>query len=163
MRRSGGVYINVQQPHAAHVYNVHMAGTDKSDQKRQAYAVGRLSKMWKYLLWFFVNSCIVNSWIIYKKVTTVQLPKQYVQLHFHHDLLNSLTAGFSSQKLCVHHDPLRITVPSDYRNVHMTTKWPHVCKLHWRYFGKKHETICGYKACSLKCGLKCHSKVHEWH
>ena len=65
MRRVGGSYLRVQQPHAAHQYNQHMAGTDKFDQKRQVYPVGRSAKkMWKFLLWFFVNSCVVNAWIL---------------------------------------------------------------------------------------------------
>ena len=33
-------------------------------------------KTWKYLLWFMVNSSIVNAWLLYKKTSTRQIQKK---------------------------------------------------------------------------------------
>ena len=67
-RRHVADTIHVDQPENVFLYNKNMNMFDRIDQLRAQYNVGRFSvKAWKYLLWFFVNSCIVNAYILYTK------------------------------------------------------------------------------------------------
>ena len=53
------------KPAVISFYNKFMNGVDVNDQYRSYYPVGAQSKSWwKYLVWFFVNISIVNSFIL---------------------------------------------------------------------------------------------------
>ena len=53
------------KPAVISFYNKFMNGVDVNDQYRSYYPVGAQSKnWWKYLVWFFVNISIVNSFIL---------------------------------------------------------------------------------------------------
>ena len=63
-----------------------MSGVDQFDSWRSK-KYGQISrtskKTWKYLLWFTVNSSIVNAWLLYKKTSTRQIQKKnYEHLNF---------------------------------------------------------------------------------
>lgn len=161
-RRSGAHHLHVTQPQCAAQYNKNMAGTDKFDQKRQVYMVGRpAKKTWKYLFWFFVNSAVVNAWILFGKCSKLKRPKRYRQLDFRLELVENLTRNFSSRKkkFCTQVQPAPIR--SDHANVHMGAKRPRVCRLHRKYFGCKHETTRGCKACGHHLCLQCHQRLHH--
>jgi len=52
-------------PAAVAEYNSIMGGEDRFDQRRERYAVGRLSvKWWRRLLYLLINPAIVNSFIV---------------------------------------------------------------------------------------------------
>ena len=53
------------KPAVISFYSKFMNGADVNDQYRSYYPVGAQStKWWKYLPWFFVNTSIVNSFIL---------------------------------------------------------------------------------------------------
>ena len=162
MRRIGGSYVRVDQPHAAHQYNKNMAGTDKFDQKRQVYPVGRSAKkMWKFLLWFFVNCCVVNAWILFQASNKQSRPKKYSQFDFRLKLVELMTATFTSRKRSVCR-PIQLAAPhEEHLHVNLGLKRPRRCKMHQKFFGTKRETRYGCATCGQTLCLSCHIKVHQ--
>ena len=95
-RRIGHETVHVNQPENVHLYNKYMNGVDRHDQLRMQYVIGRFAhKAWKYLMWFLVNASIVNSFIIYQKVSTRTTKKRYAHIHFQQEVACQLIAGFS--------------------------------------------------------------------
>ena len=65
-RKCRNTTIALDQPENVYMYNKYMNGVDKHDQHRMKYGLGWFSvKYWKYLLWFLVNSSVVNAYILY--------------------------------------------------------------------------------------------------
>ena len=63
-RRVGKEVLAVPCPNSVINYKAHMIGL--ADKKRAYYGVGReLTKFWRYLAWYILNSAIINSYIIY--------------------------------------------------------------------------------------------------
>ena len=82
-RKCRNTTIAVDQPENVYIYNKYMNRVDKHDQHRMNYSLGWFSvKYWKYLLWFLVNSCVVNAYILYEKRSTRQTKKNYRHLDF---------------------------------------------------------------------------------
>ena len=58
---------SIKKPDVVVVYNSGMNGVNVNDQYRSYYPPGTTSrKWWKYLLWFFLNLSMVNSFILEK-------------------------------------------------------------------------------------------------
>ena len=67
-RQVGSQRMMIPKPKAISNYNQFMYGVDLHDQLRKRYACGRPSKKyWKYLLWFIVDCCRVNAYIVCKE------------------------------------------------------------------------------------------------
>ena len=100
VRRISGVHTEVNMPAVAKEYGRFMGGTDRHDRLRMCYEVGRQSlKAWKYIFFFFLNSAIVNSWIIYKENSTrTHRVKKYTHFNFRHEGAIGLIGGFSARK-----------------------------------------------------------------
>ena len=82
-RRLGHNVIQVNQPQNIQLYNRYMNGVDHHDQMCMKYDVGHFSvKAWKYILWYFVNTSVVNAYILYCKTSTRQTKKKYAHLDF---------------------------------------------------------------------------------
>ena len=82
-----------------HLYNRYMNGADHHDQMHMKYDVGHFSiKAWKYIFLYFVNTSIVNAYILYCKTSTRQIKKKYADLDFQLEIAMGLIAGFSSRK-----------------------------------------------------------------
>ena len=61
-----GNRVDVPYPEAVRLYNMFMAGVDKSDHFRGYYAVRMKStKNYKYIFWFLFDVAIVNAFILY--------------------------------------------------------------------------------------------------
>ena len=98
-RRQGQDSIEVSQPENVFLYNKYMNGVDKHDQLCMQYGVERSSvKAWKYLLWFFVSSCIVNAYILYTKTSRWRTKKNYSHIDFRLEVAHGLIAGFHAWK-----------------------------------------------------------------
>lgn len=66
-RQVGRQRVMVPQPKAIADYNQFMNGVDLHDQLRKKYACGRPSKKyWKYILWFILDCCRVNAYLLYE-------------------------------------------------------------------------------------------------
>ena len=75
-KRHGTDTGHVDQLESVFLYNKNMNAVDRNDQIRAKYNVVRFSvKARKYLLWFFVNSCIINAYILYAKTSTKRTKK----------------------------------------------------------------------------------------
>uniref|UniRef100_A0A3B3Y771 PiggyBac transposable element-derived protein domain-containing protein n=1 Tax=Poecilia mexicana TaxID=48701 RepID=A0A3B3Y771_9TELE len=58
----------VPRPLPLLLYQENMRGVDLCDQLRECYQVGRpCKKWWRYFLWFYVNLCIVNAYVILRE------------------------------------------------------------------------------------------------
>ena len=75
-RRIGGSYYDVPTPSCAKLYNQHMSGIDRLDRfvsKKVYRSLGHgARKVWRHILWYLVNLCIANTYIVYKAVSTRQ-------------------------------------------------------------------------------------------
>ena len=66
-RKHGNATLNIDQPENVFLYK-YMNGVNEQDHLHMKYNIGRFSvKAWKYLLWFFLNSCVVSAYILYSK------------------------------------------------------------------------------------------------
>ena len=89
------------------MYGHYMPGVDLPDKmmSKKYYAdLGHGSKMlWSYLLWYIVNLCIANSWVIYKMASTWQCPKGYDHMAYRVELAEQLIGGFASRRRSTTH------------------------------------------------------------
>lgn len=103
-RQVGRQRVMVPQPKAIADYNQFMNGVDLHDQLRKKYACGRPSKKyWKYILWFILDCCRVNAYLVYKEASsrTIQ-KKRYTHLDFVIELGRAMIGNFNSRKrVCV--------------------------------------------------------------
>ena len=151
VRRINGQYQNVPQPHVASQYALFYKSVDFFDFCREKYPAGRSSKkVWKFLMWFFVNSCCVNAWILYKTVKGNTLPKSYDHFKFRHAVALGLIGNYSNRQRAL--PTVRSRINEQHKNVHMRSKRPRCCYAHKRFKpdGKdKYETV--YGCISVRC------------
>ncbi|KAL8579917.1 hypothetical protein ACOMHN_038814 [Nucella lapillus] len=86
--------VPISQPILA--YNQHMGGVDLHDQHRAYYPVGRpCRKWWRYLFWFFVQSSLINSFIIFCKTNSPRVRSKRLQdpLYFRLAVFEGLVHG----------------------------------------------------------------------
>jgi hypothetical protein len=160
IRRIGGVRTEVTQPSAAAYYCKNYAGVDRFDQLRGFQTVGRASKKaWKYIFYFLLNSCIVNSWILYKQNSTRPM-RNYSHTKFRHELAMSLVREQARRKRAQDIGPNGVK----HKNVRLSLKRPRRCKMH-RVFkpnGKTvYETVFGCRACNMSLCPTCHIQYHN--
>ena len=75
-KKIDGSKINVQCPQAIVDYNQHMGGVDIGDQYRKYYEVRTKSrKFYRYIFWFLLEICILNSYILYRYAPRAESPK----------------------------------------------------------------------------------------
>ena len=173
IRRIRGTYHGVNQPHMAKIYNQFMGAVDRFDRMRGSYKTGRNShKAWKYLFWFFVDSALVNAWILYGEASTRQNPlkKKYEHINFRHEIAVELIGGFSHNNRARKRPPsyvLNSTVAKNvlwHRNVHLYNKRPRNCVYHsvLRPNGRRRcETVFGCVECGINLCKLCHHAFHE--
>jgi hypothetical protein len=87
-------------PQAIINYTKYMGGVDISDQKRKYYGVGRSSKKWwKFIFYFVINVCVVNSFILYDLNNCPSLTAhRNRQLTFRCNLVQQLIRNYTSCK-----------------------------------------------------------------
>lgn len=86
-------------PYPVHDYNKYMGGVDNFDQLREYYSISKKScRWWMKLFYFFIDSCIVNAYIIYNENKRKRNEKPVPQITFRSILANQLIADFCSRK-----------------------------------------------------------------
>ena len=170
IRRVKAVLQRVTQPLVLAHYNRHYGGVDRFDQRRAKYRIGRFSrKSWKYLFHFYVNTSIINAWLLYSETSTREKPfRRYEQLHFRTELLKELIGGFSIKQ-----NP-RVKPPVfgpnaepnvlNHENVHMEARRVRQCIAHSRFQpnGKpRKQTAFGCRACNVHICKDCHNLFHQ--
>lgn len=69
-----GEQIDVKVPQMVLDYNIHMNSVDRFDQKKKVYEIDRRAKKWWHRLFFyFLDACVVNSYIIYSELEVPKL------------------------------------------------------------------------------------------
>ena len=83
-------------------------------------------KVWKYIIWYVVNTSPVNAYILYCKMSTRQTKKKYAHLDFYLRFAVGLIAGFSSRKGKeegpLYIGPVTAANDNSHENVHMGLK-----------------------------------------
>ncbi len=98
-RHVGNAQSEIPCPDVIKLYNKYMGGVDLNDQLRSYYQLGRkANKYWKYIMWFYIDLCLINAWILYDQSTPVKRIKKYNQKDFRLDVCAGLEAGYSSRK-----------------------------------------------------------------
>ena len=104
-RRIGGSYYDVPTPSCAKLYNKHMSGVDRLDRLVSKKVYGSLGhgarKVWRHILWYLVNLCIANAYIVYKDVSTRQTKANYDHMAFRLELAQELIAKFNGRKRAI--------------------------------------------------------------
>lgn len=170
VRRISGRHTEVQMPVVAKKYGKYMGGTDRHDRLRLCYSLGRTSvKAWKYIFWFFVNSSIVNSWILYTdKSSRETKTKKYTHYNFRHELAIELIGGFSGRKRkCpsrpIYEQSLQPENAFKHDNVKVLTKGTRRCVGHKKFKPDGKDKLQTVYSC-LQCGLPLCKKCHFlWH
>ena len=94
-QRGSWVEIMINRPPSVSLYNKFMGGVDMQDQARRYYNVTLKSvKWWKYLFWFFLDTAIINSYILYSESNE----KHITHLDFRLKLSRELTGNHCSRK-----------------------------------------------------------------
>ena len=74
-------------------------GVDLADQNLSYYDMGRdAKKFWKCLMWYMINTCVVNSYVIYKQTMLAAGKHPIRHLAFRQKLITQLIGGFSNRK-----------------------------------------------------------------
>ena len=82
-RRLGSNVIQVNQPQNIQLYNRYINGVEHHEQIHMKDDVSHFSdKAWNYILWYFVNTSIVNAYILYCKTSTRQTKRSMLILTF---------------------------------------------------------------------------------
>ena len=122
-------------------------------------------KAWKYIPRYFVNTSIVNAYILYCKTSTRQTKKKYAYLGFCLEIAMALNAGSSSRKRkaeapwCTR--PVTAANENSHENVHMGLKKGKRCKWHCMQQMRK-ENVYGCHLCNAHlCKDGCHSAYHN--
>ena len=98
-RRSGHILTDVPCPSVIMNYNKNMGGVDLADQLRSYYEIGRnAKKYWKCLMFYLLNICVVNSYIIYKETLRANGKRPHTHLQYRQKLIDQLIGGFTSRR-----------------------------------------------------------------
>ena len=96
-------------------YHKYMGGVDRNNQLRSKTPVGRpAKKWWKYILFYLLNLCITNSFIVLMETPLVQRKRRYSLLDFRIELAKELIGGYKKRDRLVPHVNLNV----NHRTVH---------------------------------------------
>ena len=157
-----GQAVTVPAPIAVRNYQSFMAGVDRADQLRMQYSCSRKArKFWKYLFAFLLDTCISNSYILYKlspnhvkrsKNGRVLVPEQ---VNFRSALAKQLIGDF------------RATRKRSHSNIDGSglCHWPikmrkRRCKQCCRK-NRRSEVTTGYEQCTVNLCLDCFKPFHR--
>lgn len=91
--------LEYSQPTAVMEYNKNYFAVDKNDQLRQYYSIAsRAHKYWKYIMWFFIDVCAVNAYILYMIHPLPATIKRLRHKQFQLAIARSLANGFCGRK-----------------------------------------------------------------
>ena len=92
----GFVDVMINRPPSVAFYNKFMGGVDMNDQSRRYYNITVKSvKWWKYLFWFFLDTAIINSFILYNETPG---NRKLSHLNFRLKLNEELVRNYKSPK-----------------------------------------------------------------
>ncbi|KAG8012101.1 PiggyBac transposable element-derived protein 4 [Nibea albiflora] len=146
-----------------------MRGVDLCDQLRECYQVGRpCKKWWRYFLWFYVNLCIVNAYIILRESRGGTPPagfngKQFTQRHFRVRLAQQLIGDYQGARGMERAARKRhADSPIEYgHRLERMSERSRRCR-NCTNKGLRHESVFGCKICNVHlCRGGCFSEFHK--
>ena len=98
-RRLGKTSTHVRCPEVVMTYNRFMGGVDLSDHLRSYYQIGKKARRyWKYNMWFLIELCLINAWIVFHKANPQKKTVKFNQKDFCLAVCDALEAGYTSRK-----------------------------------------------------------------
>ena len=163
-RQVGRQRMMIPQPKAISDYNQFMNGVDLHDQLRKRYACGRPSKKyWKYLLWFIVDCCRVNAYIVYKESSSRTMrKKRFTHLDFIVELGRTMIGNFTSRKRVCVRESLPPLYVENNRVPHVFQRLPgkrRRCK-ECHTIGIRKEVVTGCPICNIHMCKDCFCAKH---
>ncbi|KAL0979753.1 hypothetical protein UPYG_G00189190 [Umbra pygmaea] len=165
----GGVSFGVPRPLPLLLYQENMRGVELCDQLRDCYQVGRPCKRWwRYFLWFYVNLCIVNAYIIQRESRGGAPPtgcngKQFTQRHFRIRLAQQLIGDYQGARGMERAARKRhADSPIEYgHRLERMSERSRRCR-NCTNKGLRHESVFGCKICNVHlCRGGCFSEFHK--
>lgn len=166
---SPGMSFGVPRPLPLLLYQENMRGVDLCDQLRECYQVGRpCKKWWRYFLWFYVNLCIVNAYIILRESRGGAPPagyhgKQFTQRHFRVRLAQQLIGDYQGARGMERAARKRhADSPIEYgHRLERMSERSRRCR-NCTNKGLRHESVFGCKICNVHlCRGGCFSEFHK--
>ncbi|XP_039613914.1 piggyBac transposable element-derived protein 4-like [Polypterus senegalus] len=168
-KQRDGKVCRVPRPLPLLLYQENMCGVDLCNQLRECYPIGQpCKKWWRYFLWFYLNICIVNSFIILRENRKGSpLPgftgKQFTQRHFRIRLAQQLigdyqgTRGVERATRKRHSDS-----PVEYgHRLERMSERSRRCR-NCTNKGLRHESVFGCKICNVHlCRGGCFAEFHK--
>lgn len=151
------------------LYQENMRGVDLCDQLRECYQVGRpCKKWWRYFLWFYVNLCIVNAYIILRESRSGAPPagfngKEFTQRHFRVRLAQQLIGDYQGARGMERAARKRhADSPLEYgHRLERMSERSRRCR-NCTNKGLRHESVFGCKICNVHlCRGGCFSEFHK--
>uniref|UniRef100_A0A8C6U109 Si:ch211-130m23.5 n=1 Tax=Neogobius melanostomus TaxID=47308 RepID=A0A8C6U109_9GOBI len=161
--------IGVPRPLPLLLYQENMRGVDLCDQLRECYQVGRpCKKWWRYFLWFYINLCIVNAYIILRESRGGAPPsgfngKQFTQRHFRVRLAQQLIGDYQGARGMERAARKRhADSPIEYgHRLERMSERSRRCR-NCTNKGLRHESVFGCKICNVHlCRGGCFSEFHK--
>lgn len=166
---SSGLSLGVPRPLPLLLYQENMRGVDLCDQLRECYQVGRpCRKWWRYFLWFYVNLCIVNAYIVLRESRGGAPPagfngKQFTQRHFRVRLAQQLIGDYQGARGMERAARKRhADSPIEYgHRLERMSERSRRCR-NCTNKGLRHESVFGCKICNVHlCRGGCFSEFHK--
>ncbi|CAG07888.1 unnamed protein product [Tetraodon nigroviridis] len=166
---SSGAAYGVPRPLPLLLYQENMRGVDLCDQLRECYQVGRpCKKWWRYFLWFYVNLCIVNAYVIQRESRGGSPPagfngKQFTQRHFRVRLAQQLIGDYQGARGMERAARKRhADSPIEYgHRLERMSERSRRCR-NCTNKGLRHESVFGCKICNVHlCRGGCFSEFHK--
>uniref|UniRef100_A0A8D3BVI7 Si:ch211-130m23.5 n=1 Tax=Scophthalmus maximus TaxID=52904 RepID=A0A8D3BVI7_SCOMX len=164
-----GLSFGVPRPLPLLLYQENMRGVDLCDQLRECYHVGRpCKKWWRYFLWFYVNLCIVNAYIMLRESRGGAPPagfngKQFTQRHFRVRLAQQLIGDYQGARGMERAARKRhADSPIEYgHRLERMSERSRRCR-NCTNKGLRHESVFGCKICNVHlCRGGCFSEFHK--
>ncbi|XP_015215521.2 piggyBac transposable element-derived protein 4-like [Lepisosteus oculatus] len=168
-KQRDGAAGGVPRPLPLLLYQEHMRGVDLCDQLRECYQVGRpCKKWWRYFLWFYLNICIVDAFIVLRESRGGAPPpgfggKQFTQRHFRVRLARQLIGDYQGARGVERASRKRhADSPVEYgHRLERMSERSRRCR-NCTNKGLRHESVFGCKICNVHlCRGGCFAEFHK--
>lgn len=148
----------MSRPPPVENYHQFMGGVDRNNQLRAKTPVGRpAKKWWKYILFYLINLCITNAYLVMKETPAVVRKRRYSLLDFRIELAKELINGFSFRE--------RNVVVPNLNNTHRCARLNRPkrrCRNCVKFRNTRKETVYGCMSCDVNlCKDGCFEQYHR--